>query len=97
MKLHRFDPFSFVVGLATIVAGGMLLWGDLDVPDLRPSRLWPLPVFALGLLFTLYGVRRLVESARAHEAEVVEADEAEVIEAEGTDSIGGDASLLDPD
>lgn len=64
MKPHRFDPFSFVVGLAIAVLGGMLLWGDLDVPDLRPSRLWPLPVFAVGLMFTLYGVRRLVESMR---------------------------------
>jgi hypothetical protein len=62
MRVHRFDPFSFVVGLATAVFGGMLLWGDLDVTDLRPSRLWPLPVFALGLLLTLYGVRRLLES-----------------------------------
>jgi hypothetical protein len=62
MKPHRFDPFSFVVGLATAVLGGMLLWGDLDIPDLRPSRVWPLPVFALGLMLTLYGVRRLVES-----------------------------------
>ena len=64
MKLHRFDPFSFVVGLAIAVFAGMLLWGDLDVPDLRPSRLWPLPVFAFGLMLTLYGVRRLVESMR---------------------------------
>ena len=40
------------------------MWGDLDVPDLRPSRVWPLPVFALGLMLTLYGLRRLVESAR---------------------------------
>ena len=64
MKLHRFDPFSFVVGLAIAVFAGMLLWGDLDVPDLRPSRLWPLPVFAFGLMLTLYGVRRLVESTR---------------------------------
>ena len=69
MKLHRFDPFSFVVGLATAVLAIMLLWGDLDVPDLRPSRLWPLPVFAFGLLLTLYGVRRLVESTR--HAEVI--------------------------
>ena len=64
MKPHRFDPFSFVIGLATAVLAATLLWGDLDVPDLRPSRVWPLPVFALGLMLTLYGLRRLVESAR---------------------------------
>ena len=64
MRSHRFDPFSFVVGLASALLAIMLLWGDLDVPDLRPSRLWPLPVFALGLMLTLYGVRRLVESTR---------------------------------
>ncbi len=68
MKPHRFDPFSFVVGLATAVFGGMLLWGDLDVPDLRPSHLWPLPVFALGLMLTLYGARRLVESTHERRA-----------------------------
>ena len=89
MKLHRFDPFSFVVGLATAISGGLLLWGDLDVPDLRPSRLWPLPVLTLGLMLTLYGVRRLVESARAREV-----DEADI---ESMDATGTDASVLDPD
>lgn len=65
MKPHRFDPFSLVIGLATAVFGALLLWGDLGVSDLRPSHLWPFPVLVLGLLLTLYGLRRLFESARA--------------------------------
>ena len=92
MKPHRFDPFSFVVGLATSVLAIMLLWGDLDVPDLRPSRLWPLPVFALGLMLTLYGVRRLVESTR--HAAVNDPDlpaDAEAID------LGADTEVFDQD
>jgi hypothetical protein len=69
MKPHRFDPFSFVAGLALTAFGAMLLWGDLDMTDMRPSRLWPWPVLALGLMFTLYGARRLVESLRPPRAE----------------------------
>jgi hypothetical protein len=64
MKPHRFDPLSFVLGLSTVVLGALVLWGDLGPDDLRPSRLWPLPVLAVGLLFGLYGLRRLVESTR---------------------------------
>ena len=90
MKLHRFDPFSFVVGLAIAVFAGMLLWGDLDVPDLRPSRLWPLPVFAFGLMLTLYGVRRLVESTR--DANVIADDltQADTIVDTDTEVLGQD-------
>jgi hypothetical protein len=92
MNPHRFDPFSFVVGLATAVFAIMLLWGDLDVPDLRPSRLWPLPVFALGLMLTLYGVRRLVESTRgAHTIEPEAPDDADAIE------VGSDTEVFDQD
>lgn len=92
MKPHRFDPFSFVVGLATAVLAIMLLWGDLDVPDLRPSRLWPLPVFAFGLLLTLYGVRRLVESTR--HASVI--DPARSADDEAID-VGSDTEVFDQD
>ena len=90
MKLHRFDPFSFVVGLAIAIFAGMLLWGDLDVPDLRPSRLWPLPVFAFGLMLTLYGVRRLVESTR--DANVIADDltQADTIVDTDTEVLGQD-------
>jgi hypothetical protein len=71
MKPHRFDPFSLVLGLATAVFGAMLLWGDPDIEDLRPSHLWPFPVLVVGLLCTLYGVRRLMEAAqRDREADV---------------------------
>jgi hypothetical protein len=83
MKFHRFDPLSFVVGLATMVFGGILLWGDLDVPDVRPSHFWPLPVLALGLMLTLYGVRRLVESSPTNAVGAPdEGDEDEVEEGE---------------
>jgi len=90
MKLHRFDPFSFVVGLAIAVFAGMLLWGDLDVPDLRPSRLWPLPVFAFGLMLTLYGVRRLVESTRDGKVTPDDLTEAALIVDTDTEVLGQD-------
>lgn len=90
MKLHRFDPFSFVVGLAIAVFAGMLLWGDLDVPALRPSRLWPLPVFAFGLMLTLYGVRRLVESTRDGEVTADDLTEAALIVDTDTEVLGQD-------
>ena len=90
MKLHRFDPFSFVVGLAIAVFAGMLLWGDLDVPDLRPSRLWPLPVFAFGLMLTLYGVRRLVESPRDGEVTADDLTQADTIVDTDTEVFGQD-------
>ncbi|MGH2540848.1 MAG: hypothetical protein ACRDGK_10025 [Actinomycetota bacterium] len=84
MKPHRFDPFSFVAGLAIAVTAGLLLWGDLDMTDMRPSRIWPLPVLALGLMLTLYGVRRLVESLRADRTEVVPDAEPAPIDDDGT-------------
>lgn len=90
MKLHRFDPFSFVVGLAIAVFAGMLLWGDLDVPDLRPSRLWPLPVFAFGLMLTLYGVRRLLESTRDGEVTADDLTETDTIVDTDTEVLGQD-------
>ncbi len=92
MRPHRFDPFSFVVGLATAVLAATLLWGDLDVPDLRPSRVWPLPVFALGLMLTLYGVRRLVESVR----DGAGAGTAVPIDADAIDE-GSDTEIVDQD
>jgi hypothetical protein len=76
MKPHRFDPFSLVLGLATALFGAMLLFGDPDIEDLRPSHLWPFPVLVVGLLCTLYGVRRLMEAAqREREAADVPEDE----------------------
>ena len=90
MKPHRFDPFSFVVGLAIAVFAGMLLWGDLDVPDLRPSRLWPLPVFAFGLMLTLYGARRLVESTRDAEVAADDLTQADAIVDTDTEVHGQD-------
>jgi hypothetical protein len=75
LKIHRFDPFSFVVGLSTMVLGGMLLWGNLDVPDMRPSHLWPLPVLAIGLMLTLYGVRRFLEATRSASDATTDGDE----------------------
>jgi hypothetical protein len=60
MKPHRFDPLSFVGGISFVAFGLILLFGDVGLEDLRPSHLWPLPVLAVGLLLTLYGVRRLL-------------------------------------
>jgi hypothetical protein len=64
MRPHRFDPFSLVIGLSTAGLGALLLWGDPDLEDLRPGHLWPFPLLILGLLLTLYGVRRLLDGAR---------------------------------
>jgi len=61
MRPHRFDPLSFVGGVSFVAFGLILLVGEVGLQDLRPSSLWPLPVLAIGLLLTLYGVRRLLE------------------------------------
>ena len=71
MRPHRFDPLSFVGGVSFVAFGLILLVGDVGLQDLRPSNLWPLPVLAIGLLLTLYGMRRLLEQrpkAAAEEA-----------------------------
>ena len=49
MRPHRFDPLSFVAGILFAALGAILLWGRVDLHDLRPSALLP---FAL-----LQGVR----------------------------------------
>ncbi len=61
MKRHRFDPLSFVAGLVFTLFGAMVLWGHVDLHALRPSALWAWPILIAGLLFSLYGARRLLE------------------------------------
>jgi hypothetical protein len=61
MTPHRFDPLSFVAGLVFTMFAALLLWGHVDLHDLRPSALWAWPILIAGLLFTLYGGRRLLE------------------------------------
>ena len=61
---------SFVAGILFAALGAILLWGRVDLHDLRPSALWAWPILAAGLLFTMYGVRRLLdERAAAHPSE----------------------------
>lgn len=64
MRRHRFDPFSLVIGLSSAGLGALLLWGNPDLEDLRPGHLWPFPLLILGLLLTLYGLRRLIDGTR---------------------------------
>jgi hypothetical protein len=65
MRPHHFDPLSFVAGIIFVSLGAILLWGQVDLHDLRPSALWAWPVAAAGLLFTLYGIRRLLDERAA--------------------------------
>jgi hypothetical protein len=69
MKPHRFDPLSFVAGIVFALLGAILLWGRVDLHDLRPSALWAWPILAAGLLFTLYGGRRLLDERAAGQRE----------------------------
>lgn len=68
MRPHRFDPLSFVAGILFASLGAILLWGRVELHDLRPSALWAWPILAAGLLFTLYGVRRLLDERAAEHA-----------------------------
>jgi hypothetical protein len=76
MRPHRFDPLSFVAGTVFAALGAILLWGRVDLHDLRPSALWAWPILTAGLLFTLYGVRRLIDERAAEEAAKEVAEEA---------------------
>lgn len=60
MKPHRFDPVSFAFGLLFLLAGGVLLSGEIDLADLSGRGILVLPVLFLGVLLVSVGIRRLL-------------------------------------
>lgn len=61
MSRHRFDPFSFVTGLALAVFGLLFLTGSRTPADLGAAWVWPALLLVPGLLLVLYGIRRARE------------------------------------
>lgn len=70
MKRHPFDPWSFVFGLMFLVAGLAFLTNSVDVLHMNAGRIWPIPVFAIGLLILLTSARRVRRNGRAVREEV---------------------------
>lgn len=50
MKQH---PGTFVFGLIFVVFGGGYLLDLADIVDIRPIRLWPIILVAVGLVIAL--------------------------------------------
>jgi len=59
MKRHPFDPWSFVFGLMFLIAGLAFLTNSVDVLHMNFGWIWPVPVFAVGLLVLLTSIRRV--------------------------------------
>lgn len=53
----REHPGTFVFGLLFVVFGTAYLLDVLDVWDIRPIRLWPVVLIAIGLVVALGGRR----------------------------------------
>jgi hypothetical protein len=53
----REHPGTFVFGLLFVVFGAAYLLDVLDVWDIRPIRLWPVVLIAIGLVVALGGRR----------------------------------------
>jgi hypothetical protein len=51
----REHPGTFVFGLLFVVFGAAYLLDVLDVWNLRPIRLWPVVLIAIGLVVALGG------------------------------------------
>lgn len=60
MKLHEFDPTSFVLGLAFAALGLFFLLGDRTAADIGWKWMWPVPLVLLGLLFVISATRRVM-------------------------------------
>jgi hypothetical protein len=55
VKRHRFDPLSFLLGVALLVVSlTFLLSGDF--PTIRPSRIWPLTLIAVGVTLAVWAI-----------------------------------------
>jgi hypothetical protein len=48
VKRHRFDPLSFLFGALFLAVGLMFLLSG-EFPEIRPSRIWPAAMIAVGL------------------------------------------------
>jgi hypothetical protein len=48
VKRHRFDPLSFLFG-AVFLAVGLTFLLSGEFPEIRPSRIWPAAMIAVGL------------------------------------------------
>ena len=53
----REHPGTFVFGLVFVVFGAAYLLDVMDIWDIRPIRLWPVVLIAIGILSWLIGSR----------------------------------------
>jgi hypothetical protein len=60
MRPHRFDPVSLAFGLLFVLAGSVLLSGEVDLADLSGRGILMLPVLFVGVLLVSVGIRRLL-------------------------------------
>jgi hypothetical protein len=55
VKRHRFDPLSFLFGIVLLVVSlTFLLSGHF--PAIRPSRIWPLALIAVGVTLAIWAI-----------------------------------------
>jgi hypothetical protein len=63
MRRHRFDPLSFLLGAALLLAGlPFLLSGDF--PVIRPSRIWPLALIGVGLVLGAWALASVLNRTK---------------------------------
>lgn len=77
MRRHRFDPYSFVFGLAFTVLGAAFLDTDLDVADFARAGWLPVPAVGLGVFLLAVGLDRARSPRPAGPADAVPETEAE--------------------
>jgi len=76
VKRHRFDPLSFLLGVALFVVSlTFLLSGDF--PAIRPSRIWPLTLIAVGVTLAVWAVA--TATRRMRPSPTAEAEDAEAV------------------
>jgi hypothetical protein len=63
MRRHRFDPLSFLLGAALLVAGLPFLL-SADFPVIRPSRIWPLALIGVGLVLGAWALASVLNRTR---------------------------------
>ena len=67
MKRHRFDPLSFLLGVALLVVSLTFLVSG-DFPVIRPSRIWPLTLIAVGATLAVWAISTVLRR-RPHPVE----------------------------
>jgi hypothetical protein len=63
VKRHRFDPLSFLFGAVFLAVGLTFLFSG-SFPEIRPSRIWPAAMIAVGLTLGTWAVATAVRHAR---------------------------------